>query len=187
MKCSKCNRKNKKIAIYCKRCGTKFSEKEIKKARKNSIVGILDFLEKIYNICSLNIITDTLAFKILSIVVVFSIGIYSVILNGNHFKVKEGDNYSVQYNQTKEEYYIISESNQADIRLYIPSSVKDITVKEYNEESLISEASFSKEDTICLDKNNNNYYLLEANYDKKKENIKLYVLESSDLVGEENE
>lgn len=187
MKCSKCNKKNKKIALYCEKCGNKFSEKEIERARKHSIVGVFDFIENIYDICSLSVITDTLVFKILSIIVVFSVGVFITILNGTHFKIQESDNYTIRYNGEKEEYYLVTNSEKVLINLYIPNRVEDITVKEYNGDNLINEATFPKDTEISLDKNNDNYYVLEANYDKKKEDIKLYVFENSDLVGDKSE
>ena len=178
MKCIKCKTNNINKANYCKNCNYKFSEKEQKIAKRKTLIGKIEMIEDIYNICSFKVITDHILFKIATIIIVLSIGIYFLITNGSNLKLLESDNYKIQYNKKQTEYYLIGKNEEIHLDLYIPKKSKKIIVKHYDRNNnIIIENTYKKLDNIILETNDDNdYYVIESIYKNNNlDQIKLYV------------
>lgn len=178
MKCSQCGEKNIVSASYCKKCGNRFTKEEKKKARDKTFIGKLEKIEEIYQICTLKKITDSILFKIGSIVVILLIGIGVWFQNGSHVKILENNNYKIQYNTKEKEYYLLVNEEQTDLKLYLPNTVKNIEVEHYNQkDELVETKKYKLKDSIVLNSSlMKDYYIVKANKDKKKkEKLKVYV------------
>lgn len=89
MKCIKCQTKNINSANYCRKCGNKFLEEERKAAKKWTLVWFLEGIDKIKSLWKFSFITDHIIYKIISVLLVLGVGIYSVLENGNTLKIEE--------------------------------------------------------------------------------------------------
>ena len=179
MKCVKCKTKNIIKASFCKKCGYKFSDLEKKTARKKTLIGKIEFLEKLYNKFSLKFITDHILFKILTLLIVLIIGIYFWVKNGLDLKLLNSDYYEVQYNINLNEYYLITEKNETPLNLYIPNRIEDINIIHYDKaNNVIEQIEYNKKEDIILEAYSEDYYVLEALYkNDKKQKIKIFVLQ----------
>lgn len=178
MKCIKCKTNNINKANYCKNCAYKFSEKEQKIAKRKTFIGKIEMIEDFYNVCSLKVVTDHILFKIATIILVLGIGIYFWITNGTNLNLLESDNYKIQYNEKKSEYYLIGKEEEIPLDLYVPEKSKEIIVKHYDKDNnIINEDKYSKTDNITLEINSNkDYYVIESIYENNNlDQIKLYV------------
>lgn len=177
MKCIKCTEKNINSANYCKKCGYNFSDIERNAARRWSFVWFLEKIDKIKEIFDLSFITDHIVFKIISILVILGIGILNFLDKGVNLKILESSNYKVQYNTEIDEYYLITNNNQINLNLYIPNRTNNLALKHLDKENnIILEKNYQKAEEITLYTNgNDDYYILEAEYKDKTEELKLYM------------
>ncbi len=180
MKCIDCKTKNINDANYCINCCHNFTEKEKKDAHNKTFIGILEKIEKGYNICSLKVITDHIIFKIVSILIILGIGIYSVINNGSELKIEKNPNYEISYNEELKEYYLKVQEQETTLDFYLPNKVNKIIIKHWSKDNkLLEENEYSKQDEIKLSTNiNEDYYTVEASYsDTNSDRIKIYLYE----------
>ena len=182
MKCIKCKTNNITKANYCKNCAYNFSEKEQKIARRKTLIGKLEWIEDIYEVCSLKVITNHILFKVFSIVLILSFGVYLWLSNGLSLKLLNNDNYKIQYNKSQDEYYVISTQNKIPIDLYVPERYEKIIIKHFDENNnMIESHDFLKTDIITLESNDNGYYILEAVYKEKSEQLKIFAYLEKDI------
>lgn len=170
MRCTKCGKDNIIKANFCKYCGYKFSQAEQKKAKRKTLVGKLELIEKGYSICKLKFITDNIIFKIASIIMLIAIGICLNLKNGNDVRILKSDMYKIEYNTNNDEYYLLVDEDKINLNLYIPNNLDKIDIKHMNSDgSIILENSYNLNDEIVLDINSiNDYYLLDYNDSKIK-------------------
>ena len=183
MKCSQCGENNIVSASYCEKCGASFTKEEKKKARSKTLVGRLEKIENIYEICTLKKITDSLLFKISSIAIVLFVGFFVWTQNGSHVQILENENYQIQYNTKKDEYYLFVHEDQTDLKLYLPNTVKNIEVGHYNQnDELKGTKKYNLKESIVLSSSVvNDYYIVKANKDKKKEEkLKVYIFKKEE-------
>lgn len=166
MKCVDCKTKNINDANYCINCCHQFTEEEKKKARKRTLVGLIETIEQAYNVCTLKIITDHILFKIASIVLILFIGIYTIVLNGTELKIEKNPAYEISYNSSAKEYYLKVKEKEAAIDLYVPNKATKVLLKHYDKDhNLLEETEFSTEDQVKADTNKeDDYYIIEAIY-----------------------
>lgn len=178
MKCCKCKNNNIIKANYCKKCGHKFTEEEKKKAKGKTFVGKLEKIEKAYEVCTLKIITDHIAYKIISFLIVLGIGIYFLVTYGLNVRFLTSKNYEIKYNENLKEYYIITDKTKVSLELFIPNRTKNITVIHYDEnDSFVEETSYKPSSKIILQTKEDDYYVVESMYSNdEKDSFKLYVL-----------
>lgn len=178
MKCCKCKVNNITKANHCKKCGYKFSEEEQKKAKGKTFVGKLEKIEKVYEVCTLKIITDHIAYKIISFLIVLGMGIYFLVTYGLNVRFLNSKNYDIKYNNKLKEYYIITNKNKVSLDLYIPNRTKNIAVIHYDEkDNFIEETSYKPSSKIILQTKEDDYYIVEPLYSNDiKDSFKLYVL-----------
>lgn len=192
MKCSKCSCKNISEAKYCKKCGNEFTEKERKKAKRFSVVNILEKLEDAQNVFNMDFSpfasktkNKILKFilEISSILIVLVIGIYFIASNGLHLKIQESNDYKVQFNKSQQEYYLFVNDDEAKLNLYVPNRAQDgIKVQQFDKDNkMIEETMYKFEDEITLKSNNENYYYIEVQYENNNlDRIKLFIYKNSE-------
>ena len=192
MKCSKCSCKNISDAKYCKKCGNEFTEKERKKAKRFSVVNILEKLEDAQNVFNMDFSpfasktkNKILKFilEISSILIVLVIGIYFIASNGLHLKIQESNDYKVQFNKSQQEYYLFVNDDEAKLNLYVPNRAQDgIKVQQFDKDNkMIEETTYKFEDEITLKSNNENYYYIEVQYENNNlDRIKLFIYKNAE-------
>lgn len=185
MICPDCKTNNNPKANYCCNCKREFSEEEQEKAYNKTIFHIFDIIEEWYYRINLEFITEHIAFKIFTLLVVLGIGIYFLLTKGVHTAIINDKNYDTYYNTDKNAYYIVVDNNieSTNIGLYIPNRVKEIKLKEYNSnDKIINETKISKKKGFKLKPSTDDYYMITSTYkNNKTENIKLYVYQEKDV------
>ena len=176
MKCSKCGHKNLYQANFCEKCGSAFDDAYKEKAYSKTIYGIINKIEEIYSWLTLDVILGNKFVKIFLLVsLLFAVG-NKVSENGNEFIIKDEKGYYVQYNQTNDEYYIVSKDYEVNLALYIPKKVENLIVNEYNmEHTLINSTTYTVEDAITLLNEQDRYYNIQANYENASDNLTVFV------------
>ena len=185
MKCKKCSCKNINSANFCNNCGNKFTEKEQKKAKRWTLVWLLEGYDKLMSYIDLSFLGDHIKnkalkvlYKLSSVIIVLAIGIYLLIANGINVKVLEGEDYKVQYNSKDEEYYLLSSKEETKLNLYIPNRAKEITVQLFDSDNkMIEENNYETDSEIVLNNNENgNYYIFEVKYGNNNlDKLKVFV------------
>lgn len=182
MKCPDCKTKNIPDANYCYKCCHNFTEQEKENAYNKTIFGLLDKIKAKYEKYTLKRFTDSIQFKIISILFILAIGIYATINYGLEFRVEKSSNYQIQYNKKQDEHYLIVSDDETPLNLYIPSRTKEIVVKEWsNDNELIKENQYSISENITLKVTNpEDYYTIEAIYKSDKtDKLKIYVYKNT--------
>lgn len=107
-----------------------------------------------------------------------------MLTDGTSFKIKENDNYKVEYNEKLDEYYIYSKKESAALDLYIPNSVDSLIVKRFDgKDNLVISNEYKVTDSIELygTTSENDYYILEAKYNEKdSDELKLFMYQEKD-------
>lgn len=185
MKCSNCNYKNRVKATYCMECGYKFSKKEQESAYNKTLIGKYKQYKKWYNRFSLKLIFDSIPFKIVSILLILTIGLYYMYTNGINIKILNSDNYELVFNDRLQEYYLITndELSEIPINLYIPNRTKEITINHYDlEDNRIDKFKYDKKNDLILETFNNDYYSINVEYSNgSSEILKLYIFNESNI------
>lgn len=168
--CSKCNKGSILDASYCISCGNKFTKKEKIKARKGTVVGILETIDSFNNIKSLSIITQNKIFRLVSIVIVLLIGFFNIYLNGSKMKLLENKEYKIEH--YKDMYYIIIDKEKTIIDLYIPNKVDHLEVDMMSDDKKLSTEKVELSSKLELESNDEkSYYVINGvgnNGDKLK-------------------
>lgn len=173
MKCIKCGKDNLNKANYCKYCAYEFNDKERKIAKRHTLVGKLELIEKAYKVCTLNIITGHIVFKVISLLVVILFGFYFMFYNGKDVKILKGDKYNIEYNTKSDEYYLLVNDDTVSLNLYIPNNNKKLSINHYDKDNnLVSNEEVKTYEEIVLKTNyKEDYYVLSSD----NGNIKFYV------------
>lgn len=178
MKCKKCKKRNVIQANYCIKCGNRFSNIEKNIAEKRSILKKIVDLKKWYSNTKFKKITDSIPYKIGTIIGTIIAGLILMYLNGNYLKLEESNNYTYTYDKNKNAYYLYLNENESNINLYLPHKINKFYVSLYNEEDkIIKENEYTdiNDIKIILDENENNYYMISYSKNKNKRNtIKVY-------------
>ena len=178
MKCIKCRENNINQANYCKNCGYHFSEAEQKAAKKWTLVWYLEAFDKLKSLKNFSFITDSNIFKIISVIFVLAIGIYSWVSNGIDLRLLENDNYSIQYNTKLSEYYLLVEEDTTYLDLFVPNRTDELKVKhlDKNDELIDEKVYDEKEKIVLMSTSGEDYYLIEARYNEDDiDSLKLFV------------
>lgn len=178
LKCIKCKTDNIRAANFCSNCGNKFIEKEKEVVKKWGIVWILEKIDQLKSAWNFGFITDHIAFKIGSIILVLGIGVYFWLTNGINLKLQESKEYNIQYNKKASEYYLLTEKEQTELNVYVPNRTKKLSIKHIGQDGVeLDKKVYQQNDKIILNNNGeNDYYLIEAEYGKNNQDkIKLYI------------
>lgn len=180
MKCKKCGFRNKSQDNYCYKCGKKFSKEEQEKAKRKNIFYIANKIKGWYDTLTLSKLTGSLPWKIGTIVITLIVGIYYVVVNGYSFKIKEGDDYSFEYNKQKDVYYLYLDKEEVNVNVYAPHRVESVAIKKYDEkDNLVEEKEYDYTYFVKVSLDNRRRYYYKIFYDNHEE-IKLYTFESGE-------
>ena len=170
--CQKCHKDNILDARYCIKCGNKFTDSEISKARRFTFVGILELLDKLNNIKDLSFITQSKIFRIGSITIVLLIGFINIYQNGNNIKLNKNDNYEIKH--YKDTFYVILNKEKTILDLYIPNRFNYLELEFIDNDKLNSTTKFELNEKIEISSNDeDSYYLINGIADNYKETIKV--------------
>ena len=166
-------------------CHYEFSEEEQEAAYKKTIYYYLEKCEDFEAKINLEFITDHIAFKIASLLLVLGIGIFYLMTRGIHTTVLNAKEYNLFYYNKENTYYIIIDDlkGKTDIQLYLPNRLKELNINHYqSNHKLISNQKYNKKNGIQLNPTMDDYYELESTYsNKKKETFKLYIYHESEI------
>lgn len=175
MICKKCHKENILDAKYCIKCGNEFSKKERNKARRFTIVGLLETMDSIENIKSISIITKNKIFRIVVLLIVLSIGIINIISNGYNMKLNKNDNYSIMH--YKDMYYIIVDKEKTTVDLYIPNRIEYLQVELVDGKTSTESKKIEKNEQIELSSNDEkSYYIINGISNNSKDSIKVKMI-----------
>lgn len=178
MTCPKCSTKNIVKASYCKECKYEFTEEEQDKAYSKTIYGKLEKVEEWYNHLTLATITDHIAFKIITILIVLLGGLYYYFTRGIDTCILQSNQYEVYYNENTDEYYLVIDETTTDIKLnlYIPNRVMKIDIEHYDiEDKLLEKEEFEEDKGINLKAYKSDYYIIKSVYETTTKNMKIFV------------
>ncbi len=186
MKCHKCNSENVLKANYCQKCGEKFTDEDKEKAYNKTIFGKIDALIKIKDIATLNAITGSIVFKIVSLLIVLGIGLYFLFTMGINTKILNSKDYRIFYNKESSEYYLLVDDNKESIQLnlYRPNRTKEMTIYTYDlDDKEKTKTIVSKDDKVILNTYQDDYHIIESKYsNKKQDDLKIFVYHKSDIT-----
>lgn len=191
MKCSKCNTKNIIKALYCKKCGNKFTKEEQEKAYSKTIFGKYELYKKWKKRFNLGFITGSNYFKAFILLVIIGFGVYYWYINGINTKILESDYYEIYYSEELDEYYLVvdDDTTEVGLNLYFPNRLEDIEINHYStDDVLIKEIDKNKDDEIVLETYNNDYYVITSKYTgDKEEDLKIFVYNKDKITLEKND
>lgn len=133
MICAKCGKDNLIKADYCCHCGHAFTAEEKKKAYDQTIYGKLDRLDEAKGWITLGKITGNFFFRLLVLAGIAWIGFFSHSNQGSEMKLLESDEYVIDFNTQRKEYYLYTDLDQIHLKLYLPGKPEGIRVSELDE------------------------------------------------------
>lgn len=176
MKCKRCKHNNSYKANYCFKCGREFRKLEKEMAINTGFVAFLKKVRDGYDTITLSHIIGTWQFRLISILIVLAIGIIGIVQNGVHLKILKNDDYSFQYNDVNNEYYVYTNEDEVKLNLYSIGNKQNMTVSYFNDDEVISRNIFDDFSNVVLSsQNSNNYYIL----DYKNDSLKIYIYKNA--------
>ncbi|MCR5372537.1 MAG: zinc ribbon domain-containing protein [Solobacterium sp.] len=134
MICSKCGTNNLIKADYCSSCGHAFTEQEKAGAYRETIYGKLDRLEEAQSWLTLKKITGNLFFRIAVLALIALAGILSHTNQGTKMKLLESEEYAIDWNRERNEYYLYSDLDEIRLKLYLPGTPEVLSVTALDDE-----------------------------------------------------
>lgn len=176
MKCSKCGNDNIIKAHFCNNCAQEFSQKEREDAYNKTIYGKIEKLEKIKAIVTLDVITSNPIFRVAVIVIILVCGFLFGRPHGNELTILENENYTVSQNTQNDDFYVLTDKDQISLGLYIPKEYEELTLIKCNAAEEVEKNDIKEGGAIIVDSSTEYHYIVEANYKKSTEKIKVYVI-----------
>ena len=133
MICSKCGKDNLIRANYCAACGHPFTEAEKKQAYNQTIYGKIDRLKELKGWVTLNKFTGNFFVRLLVLAAIAFMGFLSHTNQGTEMKLLESDEYVIDFNAQRKEYYLYTDLDQIHLKLYLPGKPEGIRVSELDE------------------------------------------------------
>lgn len=134
MICPACGKDNLIKADYCASCGHAFTEQEKAEAYSRTIYGKLDRFEEARSWLTLKKITGNLVFRIAVLACIALAGILSHTNQGTEMKLLESEEYVIDWNKERNEYYLYSDLDEVHLKLYLPGQPEAVGVTELDEE-----------------------------------------------------
>ena len=177
LKCTRCQTDNLQIARYCSAWGHPFSDAEREATYAHTPFGKLDKARKIKSILTLDVITGSLWYKILILVLILALGIFLRLNGVRAFRVEKSDGYDLQYMARTASYYVITEDTHADLRLVVPKGTDSLVVEALDEtDHTVSRTAFPAEAGISLPVSGTlRYQIYAENNSHATDKLTLYV------------
>ena len=177
MICKNCQTKNITKAQFCRHCGSAFTEEERQQAYDRTIFGRIKTLEKWKGYITLEAITGHPVFKTVVLVAILVWGIFLGRSNGNKMLILENEAYQVQQHATTGAYYILTEQDSVSLSLYLPRKAETVNLQAIADGAVTREQSFGAEEQPQLESGAAEYYYITADYGRKTEQIKVYLVQ----------
>lgn len=165
MRCGKCGNESILTANYCRFCGAPFSEEEQKKAYDKTVFGMLDRIEDLKGWVDLSKITGNRIVRIVVLIVLLGLVLFNVYRNGSHLAIQQSPDYTVAYNQEKNEYYILTEKEEIGLNTYLPRATDTITVSCFVDGVESYSVQEAPDAAIKLARIDDGYYVIHADYE----------------------
>ena len=151
------------MAKYCCACGKPFTEEERKAAYDQTVYGKIDMARKVKDAATLSIITDSLWFRFLTLILIIAVGIWLRASGVNALRLESGEGYRLEYLKETDAYYVISEGDAADLRLVVPNRTTSLMTEELDAQGeLISRTEYRTDEAVSLSVSGTNHYVLHA-------------------------
>lgn len=163
MKCTNCNTENLLKACYCKECGQRFTKEEKQAAYDKTVFGIIDRIENLWGYLNLDFITGSRWFQLATIGVLAVYMAFVLITNGSKMKIMDSPDYDVAYLTDTKVWCISTGLDYVNVELYIPGKAETVDVITVDSSNvLVSQDTYSVEDSIVLMQNENLRYIVQA-------------------------
>ncbi len=158
MICTKCGKDNLIKANYCAQCGHAFSRQEKEAAYNQTIYGKLDRFDEVKSWVTLKKITGNFFVRLLVLACIAAIGFLTHTNRGTEMKLLESNEYAIDWNSSRNEYYLYSDLDQVHLKLYLPGKPESIGVDVLDAEgNVISSETYSTDTEPVLEKNGSSY------------------------------
>ena len=188
LKCT-CKYENDFSVRYCRGCGQDYRQKEHKEFVKEAyertvwhefenikedvenLPGIIGFYKKYL---------DNTLVKLLIILLCLLPAFLIRAKFGSTFRMLESEQYTVQYNETADEYHLFTELDEITVEMYCPGEISSLESHLMDDGGEILETlEYSLEDPVTLKPMETGYVRLEALYaDGRVEGMNLYVFQT---------
>lgn len=167
MICPKCQTNNPISATYCSHCQYVFNNDEKENAYNETIYGqidkIIDNIKKIIGILNLSIIFNNRIFRAILLILLLTTAIYLKI-NHQQYAIIPSDEYTIEYNQHLNEYYLYTNNDYINLNLYLNKDVDEIIINTYTVDGInINNSIYTTSDNIILNKTEDMYYQIIEN------------------------
>lgn len=171
MRCSRCATDNLIKAHFCSTCGHPFTEEERQGAYDRTIYGKVDKLRKLKSIATMEIITGSLWFKILSVLIILLLGLF-LLLTRKPLRIEPSNGYKIQYLEETGTYYLIAQQDTIAISLSAPWNTSQIVIRGTDETgNLIREEVHTTQDPLVLSVNGQSHYTLISSNGRKETGV----------------
>ena len=176
MKCSVCSSENLIKAHYCASCGHPFTEEERKAAYDRTFYGKLDKVRRWKSILTLEVITGSLWFRILSILAILLLGLF-LLLTRRPLRLESGDLYKVQYLEETGTYYLITEEDTVAVNLRAPYRTRSVLIREVDASGqTVREETRTAEEAMLLTVSGKTHYeLVSSNGTRDTGSLTVYL------------
>ena len=184
LKCPECKHRNVTQAKYCYSCGYRFKEDEINEASKH---GLAVYIKMFFDWTSKFKFTDWKIWKIVSIIGILYTGINYVYVNGYKLKIEKSDNYTYEYNNKENEYYVYFNNEHSTLNLYVPHEIPKLYAIHYDEFGNILDTNqfdYNEDINLVIDNDDKSYYLITMNQNENKSNEYIKVLTYTNVLSE---
>lgn len=181
MKCKNCGKENLIRAQYCQDCGQPFTDQERQTAYDQTFWGKLDKLKKAKEIVTLEAVTSHPIFRALFLALLVFVGVITGNNKGTVMRPLESENYTVAYNQEKDEYYLFTELDSVPVPLYLPGVPKGVRISAESENGDVDTKEYTVSENPVLARDSSVVYTIYGVYEDTEEMIRVLIYDPSVL------
>ena len=184
MKCRTCGYDNLLKANFCRCCGTEFTADEKEAAKKASLGGRMEQTEKVVkriitvkDILTLSFLTKNVFVRTLLILLPLLTAVYAGQMSPAGLTILEDEAYVIHQNTETQEYYVDTEAQMVNLKLYVPKDTESVEVTYYADDSTPSYSNtYSLSDSISVNAVTQGYYVVTAHIAAEDQSITLYTV-----------
>lgn len=167
MNCPICHKDNPLNAKYCDACKYEFTVEDRNNAYEKTIFGktdrVIESIKRITDSVNLSIVFNNRIFRVALLILLIIGGIY-INTNKEQYAIIPGEEYRVEYNQSLNEYYLYTDDDYINLKLYLTNDVSTVVVNTYSYDDIaISNATYGVNDRIILNRDIDGYYEIIEN------------------------